>query len=41
MKTRHDVSAMLRLKARGWGLKRIAVKLRCSPEHGASLAGAG
>jgi transposase len=30
MKSRRDVSAMLRLKARGWGLRRIAVKLRCS-----------
>ena len=30
MKRRRDVSAMLRLKARGWGLRRIAVKLRCS-----------
>ena len=31
MKTRDDVSAMLRLKALGWGSKRIAVELRCSP----------
>ena len=30
MKRRRDVSAMLRLKARGWGLRRIAAKLRCS-----------
>jgi transposase len=30
MKTQDDVSAMLRLKARGWGLRRIAAKLRCS-----------
>ena len=30
MKRRSDVSAMLRLKARGWGLRRIAAKLRCS-----------
>ena len=30
MKKQRDVSAMLRLKARGWGLRRIAVKLRCS-----------
>jgi hypothetical protein len=31
MKTRDDVSAMLRLKALGWGSKRIAAELRCSP----------
>ena len=31
MKTRDDVSAMLRLKALGWGSKRIAVDFRCSP----------
>jgi transposase len=30
MTRQRDVSAMLRLKARGWGLRRIAVKLRCS-----------
>ena len=30
MKTQvEDASAMLRLKARGWGSKRIAVELRC------------
>ncbi len=31
MKTPNDVSAMLRLKAAGWGSKRIAAKLHCSP----------
>ena len=30
MKTPDDVSAMLRLKACGWGAKRIAAALGCS-----------
>jgi transposase len=30
MKTRNEVSAILRLKARGWGSRRIAAKLHCS-----------
>ena len=32
MKTQDDVAAMLRLKALGWGKKRIAVELCCSPK---------
>ena len=30
MKTPDDVSAMVRLKALGWGAKRIAAELGCS-----------
>ena len=32
MKTQEDVAAMLRLKALGWGSKRIAIELCCSPK---------
>src|SRR3954468_22131800 len=31
MRTPDDVAAMLQLKALGWGIKRIARELRCSP----------
>src|SRR6185503_20665514 len=31
MKTPDDVAAMVRLKACGWGIKRIARELGCSP----------
>ena len=32
MQTPQDVEAMLRLKAAGWGRRRIAKELGCSPE---------
>jgi len=31
MRTRDDVAAMLQLKGVDWGIKRIALELRCSP----------
>jgi hypothetical protein len=40
MKTPDDVGEMLRLKACGWGLKRIARQLGCS-HHGEGVRGSG
>ena len=37
MKTRDDVAEMLRLRACGWGLKRIGLQ----PSHGEGLCGGG
>ena len=41
MKTPDDVAEMLRLKACGWGLKRIARQLGCSHHPGEGLRGSG
>jgi hypothetical protein len=41
MRTPEEVSAMLALKARGWGTKRIAVELGCSRNAGRRGFGAG
>ena len=40
MKTPDDVAAMVRLKACGWGVKRIARELGCN-HHGEALRGGG
>ena len=41
MKTPDDVAEMLRLKACGWGLKRIARQSGLQPSHGEGLRGGG
>ena len=41
MKTPDDVAEMLRLKACGWGLKRIARHAGLQPSHGEGLRGGG
>jgi hypothetical protein len=39
MRTPDDVSAMMKLKDLGWGVKRIAAELGVFEEHGEALAG--
>jgi hypothetical protein len=41
MKTPDDVAEMLRLRACGWGVKRIARQLGCSPPYGEGVRSGG